>query len=111
MRWPAHEVMLAIEPYVDDALVGTSQLRLCQSVAQQLPVAVEAYYLECRLDGDPQVDLLVLTRLESGAAKQFEASVHRESLECPAGRRTLNLLRAWDASPELRGAELFWLEY
>src|SRR6187402_1442868 len=109
-RWPASEVLAAIEPHLAAILVGDEQLEGCRRVARRLPFAPRSYYLECRMDASDQVDFLALTRNRHDIAEQLAASYPESTLG--TWLPTLSLLRGWAGEdPALADAELFWLEY
>lgn len=111
MRWSPSNVLGAVTPHLPELLVGNDQLQICRRIADELQTSIRSYYLECRLNDDPQIDFLVLTGDRMNVARQLEALLGGERC-AGAWRRNLSLLRGWaGADPGLDGAPLVWFEY
>jgi len=109
--WPAGAVLREVEPLVPPRLVSSRALARCRQVAAGLPDLITSYYMECRLDDDPQVDFLVQFTDRAGAAPGFGRSLGPGS-KSRCWERNLALLDKWGQRSEpLHEAPLLWLEY
>jgi hypothetical protein len=119
MIWPLAETLRLIEPYVPAQLVAPELFARIKTVAAQLPDAMSAYFLECRLGPEAsQVDFLTCITALNGArqvlAEQDIAAVlPSRLLTQPLWGRIYEFWKQWadPASPLYEQIPLTWLEF
>jgi hypothetical protein len=110
MNLPAERVLAAVEDDFPPEVVGPRARDQCRLVARGLPDVVSSYYVECRLDADPQVDFLVQMRNPHGTAARFEQALPAPRSQ--AWQRNLALFHGWGRrGATLADAPFLWLEY
>ena len=110
MTPPAEQVLKAIEEELPEEVIGREALEDCCGVASRLPHRVSSYYLECRLDEDPQVDFLVQFKDRDRAASDLRAAL--PAVLSPGWERNIRLFQRWsDEASQLRDVPFLWLEY
>ncbi|HXJ19725.1 MAG TPA: hypothetical protein VMT03_05780 [Polyangia bacterium] len=106
----AEQILKAVEADLPEEAIGREALEDCSSVASRLPSGVRSYYLECRLDDDPQVDFLVQFTDRLQACRDLQAVLPASPSR--SWEQNVSLFRRWsdDATP-LREVPFLWLEY
>jgi hypothetical protein len=100
--WSPAAVFAEIEPRVPASLVDSTRLASCRRVASTLRGTPTSYYLECRLDDDPQADFLVMFCDRADAASCADA---------PPGTAWVSNLPVLTAPAEPEEVPFVWLEY
>ncbi len=113
------ETLNFIEPYVPSQLVTPQVLAHIKMIANVLPDAMSAYFLECRLgDHNPQVDFLTCATVSDGGRQVLaglNAAVALPDIlfSDPLWDRIRNFWEHWadPASPLYEEIPLTWLEF
>lgn len=109
LQAPPSWVFEHVRPKVP-SFIDRRALDCCSALAATLPGSFTSFYMECRLDGDPQLDYLAYTRAKGVGGEDhggwpLGANSH-------LWQRNLGLLREWiTPASDLSDAPCVWLEY
>lgn len=97
MIWPLSETLNFIQPYLPRPLVAAETLAQVKAIAQLLPEAISAHYLECRLGAAAtSVDFAACVIAARGGREIFTSSPWPQILrDDPLWSRVYNLFKDW----------------
>lgn len=115
MIWSLPETLKYIEPYIPDQLISANSFSCIQTIADLLPKAMSAYYIECRLGPNtPQVDFSTCALASTGSPEILAKYKLPDILvEDPLWRRLREFFKYWanPAAPPSKQVPLIWLEF
>lgn len=119
MIWSSIETLCFVEPYLPCELVSATAFSNVKALAKDLPNAMSAYYLECRLGANAsQIDFLTCTTAPHGGREIFAEHVMTANLPNAFLDKALwqgfrNFFMHWadPTSPLYRHVPLIWLEF